>query len=238
MANQYTAPRVYLICANPACRLVFRVPAHKELTAKFHNRECMRACRPVKHGDARDGRRAPEYDIWRAMLDRCTNPANPFYAGYGGRGIGVCEAWRSYEAFIADVGRRPSIGYQLDRIDNAKGYEPGNVMWSTATQQQRNKRDNVWLTVGGVRRLRIEWAELMGIPHETVRGRLSSGWTPEQALGMEPRPPLGKRRITANGVTLSVAEWSKRNGVRPDVIRSRLRIGWSPERAVSQTPRA
>ena len=58
------------------------------------------------------------------MVQRCTNPKEPMYSYYGGRGITVCERWRSFILFLADMGERPSIKYTLERIANAQGVRP------------------------------------------------------------------------------------------------------------------
>jgi hypothetical protein len=81
----------------------------------------------------------PEYHSWSGMIQRCTNPGNPSYANYGGRGITVCERWRSFKDFLLDMGRRPK-GTSIDRIDNDGSYEPGNCRWATRTVQNSNKR--------------------------------------------------------------------------------------------------
>lgn len=181
MPNQFTSPPAYITCET--CGTVKRVKAYKIGTARFCSRKCQGAP-SVKHGEARNGKRTPEYSIWQAMIDRCQSPGNPFYADYAGRGITVCDAWRSYENFIHDMGRRPSADLSLERLDNDRGYSPDNCAWRTRTQQQRNKRDNAYLTINGETRLRIEWAELMGINHETLRYRLRAGWSPERAVGL------------------------------------------------------
>jgi hypothetical protein len=74
------------------------------------------------------------------MLDRCYVKSNGSYVHYGGRGIAVCERWRtSYQNFLADMGRKPT-GYYIDRKDVNGNYEPSNCRWVTVTESNRNKR--------------------------------------------------------------------------------------------------
>lgn len=84
----------------------------------------------------------PEYKAWRAMRSRCLSDRHPYYGRYGGRGIAVCERWlgaEGFDRFLEDMGRRPSRGHSLDRIDNNGGYEPSNCRWSNWHQQNRNR---------------------------------------------------------------------------------------------------
>ncbi len=83
---------------------------------------------------------SPEYQVWRNMLSRCTNPNHPRYADWGGRGITVCDRWlSSFIAFYEDMGDCPS-GYELDRKDNDGNYGPDNCRWVPRSTSQRNKR--------------------------------------------------------------------------------------------------
>ena len=80
------------------------------------------------------------------MIQRCTNKNNKKYPDYGGRGITVCAEWKKYEQFLAWA---KANGYDenaprgectLDRIDNDKGYEPGNCRWVSMKVQSNNRR--------------------------------------------------------------------------------------------------
>lgn len=85
--------------------------------------------------------KTPEYRTWIRIKTRCENENTPYYFNYGGRGIKVCEKWsKSFEAFYADMGNRPSKDYSIDRKDNNGDYEPDNCKWSTRFEQQRNIR--------------------------------------------------------------------------------------------------
>lgn len=104
------------------------------------------ASRVTTHGLSR----THQYRAWQQMIERCTNPRSDAWANYGGRGISVHPAWRkSYEAFYAYVGPRPSRAHTLDRIDNNGNYEPGNVRWATRAEQNQNTRRAKRWTVNG-----------------------------------------------------------------------------------------
>lgn len=97
--------------------------------------------RNTKHGHSPRGRRHPLYQIWAGMIARCENAKHISWPYYGARGIRVCDRWRNdFDAFLADVGPRPSPHHSIDRINPGGDYEPSNVRWATGHQQRVNRR--------------------------------------------------------------------------------------------------
>lgn len=114
----------------------------------------------------------PTYVSWNTMLQRCLNHRKPAYRRYGGRGITVCERWRRFENFLADMGERPA-GRTLDRYPDKDGnYEPGNCRWATPTEQANNTKRNVWVEFRGERKTIAQWARELSMKENTLRRRL------------------------------------------------------------------
>lgn len=129
-----------------------------------------------------------EYNTWASMVQRCTNPSNPRFCDWGGRGITVCDEWKgSFSSFYAAMGDRPP-GTSLDRIDNNGPYSPDNCRWSSALQQRLNSRPrgpnkaSDCISHDGLCMTTLQWARHLGIGHSTLRGRLKYNWPIEQAL--------------------------------------------------------
>lgn len=157
---------------------------------------CIQRESPVKggHKNRTHGQsKSLTYSSWAEMKQRCLNSNKVFHHRYGGRGISVSALWmESYEAFLKDMGDRPSRRHSLDRHPNQNGnYEPGNCRWATPEQQARNRSNNVMLTFRGETMCISEWAERIGLPRKTLEKRLNHhGFTVEQALTL----PLRARR--------------------------------------------
>lgn len=174
------------------------------------------------------------YTMWTSMNDRCYSPAAKDYRFYGGRGIKVHPRWtNSFHRFatelVAEIGPRPE-GYQMDRIDGDRDYEPGNIRWVTSKENNNNRRDNKLVTYNGETTTAALWADRTGIPRQQVANRINRGWTPEEAL----TTPMEERGhdLEIDGETLPLADWARRSGRFHTTIIKRLRRGMSAKEAV------
>jgi hypothetical protein len=109
------------------------------------------------------------------MKARCSNPNNPAYQNYGGRGIVVAPQWLVFENFARDVGEPPSPKDTLDRINNDGNYEPSNVRWTSRAIQSRNKRNTILLSINGRTKCLSDWCDHYGITLAAVYQRMSKG---------------------------------------------------------------
>lgn len=194
-----------------------------------------------KHGDMRKGHRTKEASIWLAMHDRCSNPKNKSFANYGGRGITVCERWSGPDGFLnflSDMGRKPE-GMSIDRIDNSKGYSPGNCKWATRKEQQRNNRNARIVLFRGEERCLAEWAEVLGMPIKTIYKRIHLlGWDTDRALSEPCKVGSRPKIYEIDGCQRSLSEWANVSGTPLQMIRDRLRLGWDIKSAVFKKHRS
>lgn len=139
---------------------------------------------PQTHGDTVGKKKSPEYVTWSAMKNRCYTESAVNYPIYGGRGITVCDRWRdSFEAFLEDMGRRPSLSHTIDRIDKDGDYEPGNCRWANPKQQGSNTSKNKFVTINGETLHYREAARRFGkCPWGTISARIHKGWDPADAI--------------------------------------------------------
>jgi hypothetical protein len=124
-----------------------------------------------------------EYMVWHGMLARCTRSTNPGFQRYGGRGIAVCERWRSFENFFADMGAAPA-GLTIERKDNSGPYAPWNCVWASRREQANNRRTNRMIECRGRVATLADWSRETGIRRGTIAYRLGAGWSADSALGM------------------------------------------------------
>lgn len=126
-------------------------------------------------------RHTSTYTIWANMLDRTLNSSNSHYPNYGGRGIGVCDRWKDFRNFVADMGLRPKT-LTLERIDNNGGYGPDNCKWATRSEQAFNRRTSRSFSFAGKTQSLAAWAREYEMGHTTLKARLDAGWSTERAL--------------------------------------------------------
>lgn len=116
-------------------------------------------------------KRSPTKHIWKAMIQRCTNPNCETYANYGARGIRVCERWKSFENFLADMGEKPD-GLTLERDNNNGHYEPNNCRWATRLEQAQNTRRTMRVTFNGKTMGLTAWSRELGVSRNALAERL------------------------------------------------------------------
>lgn len=162
---------------------------HTQSCGCFH-RERVSATTPAAH--TTHGRtRTPEYQTWVHMKMRCTNPADPKYPAYGGRGISVCAAWENdFSAFFADMGAKPTPFHTLDRIDVNGPYTKENCRWATPLEQARNKRSHRMVTHNGEAMPLSQACALSGANYRTELWRIQNGRpTSFDVVVSSPLPP-------------------------------------------------
>lgn len=149
---------------------------------------CM-SCSRTRHGLSS----THAYHIAVGIQERCLNPRSISWPHYGGRGIQLYPEWHGKDGLIRltlwIIDNLPPWrpGLQIERIDNSKGYEPGNLTWATATEQGNNRRSNRPITYLGRTQNLKQWAKEMGIPRDTIAYRIDRlGWTVTDALTTPP----------------------------------------------------
>lgn len=122
----------------------------------------------LTHGHSPNGNMSSTYKSWSGMRQRCGNSNDKNYRYYGGKGIAVCDQWKSFDVFLKDMGERPT-GLELDRIESNGNYEPTNCRWATEQTQTENRSMTLWVDVGGARIPMKHAAERLGLNYHTLR---------------------------------------------------------------------
>ncbi len=122
--------------------------------------------------------------IWKGMLARCKNSNLPAYKYYGGKGIKVCERWKSFEFFVQDMGFAP-FPWSIDRIDSNKGYYPENCVWSTYKGQAKHRiisKTYKFYECDGKKVSLFEYAKIKNLNYHTLVGRIRRGFSMEDVF--------------------------------------------------------
>lgn len=177
--HNYSKKRVHWLCAC-ACGSLTEVRSDHLVNNKIISCGCNR----IKHSKYK----TRLYKIYNHMITRCYNEHVPQYKYYGGRGIVVCDEWK--DSFLVFYDWAINNGYQdnlsIDRINTNGEYGPSNCKWSTAKQQQRNRRNTKYVTYRGETKPLADWCELLNLNRDTVYDRIyRRNWPIEKALELE-----------------------------------------------------
>lgn len=139
----------------------------------------------LKHGHKRAGHVSPEYKTWLGIKRRCSDEGFKDYANYGAKGIRVSPEWdASFMQFLSDMGPKPTLTHQIDRMNSKLGYSKENCRWVTPqVQGAENRSSLIPIDVGGMHFHSLKAAAVhFGINVTTVHYRLNSGVPLEQAF--------------------------------------------------------
>lgn len=133
---------------------------------------------------------------WSAMIQRCVNENNVHFQNYGGRGISVCERWRTFANFFADMGDPPCREMTLERIDNDGGYCPANCKWVSRRENNSNRRSCRIVNHNGFEGTMKEVWRKFAHPEITYRRMMTridrDGWPLDKALVCPPNATRGQ----------------------------------------------
>ena len=131
---------------------------------------------------------ASEYKIWRSVKQRTGHKPGKNHKWYSH--IEMCPPWRnSFKVFLQDMGKRPSPTHSIERLDTAKGYEPGNCIWATPKEQANNRSSNVHIEHDQQVMTIAQWADSTALKQVTISARFRWGWCPCDAVTL----PLNTR---------------------------------------------
>jgi len=193
-------------------------------------------CNPnTKHGMT--GSR--QYNTWMGIKARCLREkGQQNYKYYGGRGIKICDRWKdSFENFWEDMKSGYTDEMTIERINVNRDYEPSNCKWIKGVAQKYNRRSNVILTIYGIAKPLIEWADEYGIDRTVLYSRaISYKITDPKRLLSRDNISTQRREITYLGETKIVTEWCKIFELPYSTVIGRLRRGWTIEKSLT-TPK-
>lgn len=157
-----------------ACTRTWKLNVDNVMGGKTTNCRCQRGRKYASPHAAALGNR---YD---AAKQRCTNPKNPSFPNYGGRGIKLRFTRAEYIAYVLNELPRDSYtGLDVDRRDNDGHYEPGNLRLVSRAENSRNKRSNRLISYGGMKIVAADLHE--ALQRDDPGFRLSKGTTAKLA---------------------------------------------------------
>ncbi|HUM53186.1 MAG TPA: hypothetical protein PK431_15275 [Chitinophagales bacterium] len=142
----------------------------------------------ILHGYSRRKNKHPIYATWCSMISRCSNVNNIKYKNYGGRGIIVCDEWRSdFKNFLEWALKFGwEKGLTIERNNVNGDYEPNNCCWKTNIDQQKNTTRTINIEAFGENKCLQDWVldSRCSISYNGLRKRIKKGMLPESAISM------------------------------------------------------
>lgn len=185
---------------------------------------------------------SPEYKAWSNMHSRTRNTKLREYKYYGGKGIKVCERWKTFKSFYLDMGDKPTSKHTLERIDINKDYSPENCKWATWEEQQKNTSRSRKITLNGKTQILNDWCKELDVPLATIMWRVQNGMSYEDALAKKYNKlkrtakhiePNKERIIECFGRKMLVTDWAIELNCSINTLNARLRRGWSSEKVIT-----
>ena len=209
-----------------ACGTVRSVRARSIVHGLSSNCGCLRreSCRAallgnsfnVHHGHTRTRKHSPEYRSWRAMIQRCTNPKNKKYKYYGEAGVVICDRWKTFEDFLADLGPRVA-GTTLGRFGDVGNYEPGNAKWMTQPEQSAEamrKGARIGCRHSAASRQKMSAALMGKKPWNTGKQHSAATRAKISAANMGNKSSVGRKHSAATRAKIGLAQTARWQAIR------------------------
>lgn len=119
-----------------------------------------------------------EHRAWKSIKTRTGNASSGCAHNYMLRGISMSKEWlgpEGFQKFFNEIGPAPSANHSVDRIDNDRGYEPGNIRWATRSEQNRNTRQVRFVEYEGALMPLMDASRMSGVSYGTLQSRLKRG---------------------------------------------------------------
>lgn len=175
------------------------------------------------------------YSIYQGMTKRCYYPDNQNYKYYGGKGIVICNEWKS--DFSAFKKWALENGYQdnltIDRINTNGNYEPSNCRWVSMKEQCNNRTSNHLITYKGKTQNLKQWCIELNLNYGIMESRINRyKWSVEKAF--ETKTNFRMVMITYKNKTQTLKQWCDELDLNYKLTHSRIhRLHWDIEKTLT-----
>ena len=148
---------------------------------------CLKIKKLIERSTTHNQRHTKLYEVWKSIKQRCFNPNNSSFKNYGGRGISMCNIWRSDFASFFEWSMKNgyNIGLTIDRINNDGNYCPENCRWVDRHIQANNTRSNKFITINDKTDTLSNWVKFYNISYDIYYRRIKKGLSEQEALTLK-----------------------------------------------------